>query len=343
MKLNINTNNLLKILLLVLIIISSIFLFTMIDDFLGNIFGLLIPFIVAFTISFIVQPYILLLEKKGVKHNYAVFIIISILLTLIIIFSVFLVPLLEKEIFYFIDNIPNFITKVEELYNQVDLFKKLGLDFNQILEIIFSNNEDYMSKIIKFVNAIFSAFIPTITTPILIIYFIAYYENIENYIKNMSFKNQQLFTILKQIKYMLQEYFKSYFIITFLLTIISSICFAVLKIDYFIIWGIIIGITNIIPYVGPYIGGGIVGLFVLTTNPNILIYVIIIIICLQFIESNFLTPKIQENFLQINPILVVFSITFFGKLLGIFGMIIAVPIIRVIQIVVNVKKIDKKR
>ena len=82
---------------------------------------------------------------------------------------------------------------------------------------------------------------------------------------------------------------------------------------------------------------------VLTTNPNILIYVIIIIICLQFIESNFLTPKIQENFLQINPILVVFSVTFFGKVLGIFGMIIAVPIIRVIQIVVNVKKIDKKK
>jgi hypothetical protein len=84
MKLNINTNNLLKILLLVLIIISSIFLFTMIDDFLGNIFGLLIPFIIAFTISFIVQPYILLLEKKGVKHNYAVFIIISILLICLI-------------------------------------------------------------------------------------------------------------------------------------------------------------------------------------------------------------------------------------------------------------------
>ena len=78
-------------------------------------------------------------------------------------------------------------------------------------------------------------------------------------------------------------------------------------------------------------------------NKKNLIYVIIIIICLQFIESNFLTPKIQENFLQINPILVVFSVTFFGKVLGIFGMIIAVPIIRVIQIVVNVKKIDKKR
>lgn len=339
----ININSLLKILILILIIISGIFLFTMIDDFLNSLLGLLVPFIIAFTISFIVHPYIYLLEKMGVKHNYAVFFVIAILLSILIVFSIFLVPLLEKEIFYFIDYIPKFLIQVEELFNKVEFFKKIGLSFNQIIETIFSKNSDYMTKILNFVNAIFSAFIPTITTPILIVYFIAYYDKIENYIKKYSFKNETLYTILKEIKAMLQEYFKSYFIITLVLTLISSLCFAVLKIDYFIIWGIIIGITNIIPYVGPYIGGGIVCLFVFTTNPGILIYVIIIIVCLQFIESNFLTPKIQESFLQINPILVVFSVTIFGKFLGIFGMIIAVPIIRGIQIVVNVKKNDKKR
>ena len=138
-------------------------------------------------------------------------------------------------------------------------------------------------------------------------------------------------------------YFKSYLIITVLLSFFSSVAFALLNIEYFLIWGIIIGITNIIPYVGPYIGGGIVGLFVLTTNPELVIYVIIIIACLQVIESNFLTPKIQGEALEINPILVVFSVTFFGKILGIIGMIIAVPIVRIMQIIIKVKIFNKKR
>lgn len=46
--------------------------------------------------------------------------------------------------------------------------------------------------------------------------------------------------------------------------------------------------------------------------------------------------------MEINPILVIFSLAFFGKILGIFGMIIAVPIVRIIQIVI-VEIINNKK
>lgn len=339
----IENKNLFKILLFITISILSLYLFSLLKGPIIDVINILIPFIVSFALAFIVQPYINFLENKGIRRNYAIFIIIILILIIIVTFFIFLVPLLEKELYYFIDYIPQFITNIEAMFNQITFFNKIGLEFKDVLELFFSKNNDYMTYLVKIVNAIFSTFIPTITTPILIVYFIVYYDKIENYIKKISFKNNDLYEILKQIKLMLHEYFRAYFIITSLLFIISSICFAVLKIDYFIIWGIIIGITNIIPYVGPYIGGGIVGLFVFTTQPELLLYVIIIIVCLQLIESNFLTPKIQGRILQINPILVVFSVTIFGKFLGIIGMIIAVPIIRIIQIIFNVKKNNKKR
>ena len=105
--------------------------------------------------------------------------------------------------------------------------------------------------------------------------------------------------------------------------------------DYFLLWGILIGVTDIIPYIGPYIGGAIVGLFVLSTNPNLFVAVVIVIVCIQILEGYYLTPKIQGKVLQINPILVIFSVTFFGKFLGIFGMLIAVPITRIVKILVD--------
>ena len=228
-------------------------------------------------------------------------------------------------------------------FNNIKFFNKIGLNFKTIVSFLIKSNGNLIDKIIKFVTAIFSSFIPTITTPVLVIYFIVYYEKIENLIKSLVDKNSDTYLILKKIKYSMHVYFKSYLIITVLLSFFSSVAFALLNIEYFLIWGIIIGITNIIPYVGPYIGGGIVGLFVLTTNPELVIYVIIIIVCLQVIESNFLTPKIQGEALEINPILVVFSVTFFGKILGIIGMIIAVPIVRIMQIIIKVKIFNKKR
>ena len=339
----ITINGLSKILLSILIILGFLLIFNKLSNLIFSILGICIPFLIGFTISFIVSPWVKYLEKKNLSHKLSVTIIILFLIILVVLFFIFLAPLLNQEITFFIENLPLFLEKINNIFNNIPIIKKLGMNFKTVIGYIFETNSNFFTKIMQFVTAIFSSFIPIITTPILIIYFIIYYEKIEEWIKNKTSTNQTLYDILKEIKYSMHNYFKSYLVITILLTFFSSVAFGILKIEYFLIWGIIIGITNIIPYIGPYIGGGIVGLYVLTTTPNLLIYVIIIIVCLQVIESNFLTPKIQGDTLEINPILVVFSVTLFGKLLGIIGMIIAVPIIQIIQIVVNGKKLIKKR
>ena len=116
-----------------------------------------------------------------------------------------------------------------------------------------------------------------------------------------------------------------------------------LKIDYAFLFGIIIGVTDIIPYIGPYIGGALVSVFVLVSRPEKLIFVIISIVILQFIESNFLVPKIQSKTLKTNPILVILSVTFFGEIMGIFGMLIAVPLEKIVEIIINSYTYNKKK
>ena len=283
----ISVNSLLKILLSILILLSVIYLYKYLENLIYGIISVLIPFLIAFTISFIVSPWIKYLEKRKIRHNLAVLFVVVFLLGLLVVFTVFLAPLINEELSYFIDNFPLFFEKVNELFNSIVIFKKLGLELKTIVGYLLKSNDNILSKIIEFFTAIFSSFIPTITTPILIIYFIIYFDKIEKWIKNKAIKNDDLYIILREIKISMHAYFKSYLIITILLSFFSSIAFWFLNIDYFIIWGLIIGITNIIPYIGPYIGGGIVGLYVLTSKPELLIYVIIIIVCLQVIESNF--------------------------------------------------------
>ena len=341
MKININT--LLKIILLILIFFLGLYLLKISFPYIKIIIGLILPFIIGFTFSFVLQPCINYLIKLKINRSYAILIVISILILLLIVFGIFLIPMILKELNIFFINLPEFINEVSELINNVGIIKKIGIDFKEIFNNFIKSKSDIIKNIFNFFTSIFSYLIPTITTPILIIYFTIYYKKIEEYIKDKFSDNQKIFNILREIKISMYDYFRSYFIITLVLFVSSSIAFAALKIDYFIIWGLIIGLTNIIPYIGPYIGGGIVGLYVLTTTPNLLLYVIIIIVCLQLIESSFLTPKIQGDIMEINPILVIFSVTFFGELLGIFGMIIAVPVVRILQIIIKYEKINKKR
>lgn len=128
---------------------------------------------------------------------------------------------------------------------------------------------------------------------------------------------------------------KGVIVVMLILSLVSSLCFMILGIEYSLIFGLIIGITDIIPYIGSYIGGGIVVIFVLVSKPSLVISVLIVIVILQFLESNFLVPKVQSKTLNTHPLLVLLSVAIFGELFGIFGMIIAVPIEKVIEIIVK--------
>ena len=341
--LKVKTNDLLKIVLSIIIIFLIFLLGKVVFPYFKVLIGILIPFMISFTFSFLLWPFINSLNKLKVPKKCAVIMVLGIFVILLVLFGVYLVPIIAKELTIFFSNLPIFIEEASKIINNIGVIKKLGIDFKQIINEFIINKSDFISNSLNFFYSIFSYIIPTITTPILIIYFTFYYEKIEEKIKKRCNNNYKIYMILKEIKYSMHQYFRSYFIITLTLSMISGLLFLLLKIEYYMIWGLLIGITNIIPYIGPYIGGGIVGLYVLSTTPNLLVYVIIIIVCLQVIESMFLTPKIQGDIMEINPILIIFFITLFGEFLGIFGMIIAVPTVRIIQIIIKYEKKDKKR
>lgn len=341
-----NITKLFKILLIILIIYLCFLSLNFIKIGLSFILGIILPFIIGFSVSFILQPFINYLKQRGMPKKIAIYATLAFLLLIIISFGIFLVPIIYHQFAIFLSKLPNYLEELKSNLNAIEnkftFLKNIGLSIDSIMMNITNYQGNIMTKMIGFIESIFSYFIPIITTPVLIIYFTIYYDEIEQLIITKTKDKMVLYNILSKTKNSMIVYFKSVLIIVSLLSLLSGVCFGILGIDYFILWGIVIGITDIIPYVGPYIGGGIVLLFILTTKPHLLIYGIIIVCGVQIIEGCLLTPKIQGKAMEINPILVIFSLAFFGKILGIFGMIIAVPIVRIIQIVI-VEIINNKK
>ena len=129
--------------------------------------------------------------------------------------------------------------------------------------------------------------------------------------------------------------FNGVLIVMVLLSLLATILFSIIGVEHSLLWGRIIGITNIIPYIGPYIGGAIVVAFTLLTSYKKALIVLVIIVLLQLIESNFITPNIHSKTMKTSPILVLLFISIFGQIMGIFGMIIAIPFLSIFQILVN--------
>lgn len=115
--------------------------------------------------------------------------------------------------------------------------------------------------------------------------------------------------------------------------IIGFICFAgtsVMNTPYAVLVSVIIGITNVIPFFGPYLGAIPSALLILMVDPLKCFYFIIFIFLLQQFDGNILGPKILGDSTGLSGFWVIFSITLFGGLFGILGMIIGVPVFAVI-------------
>lgn len=130
--------------------------------------------------------------------------------------------------------------------------------------------------------------------------------------------------------------------------IIGVLCFAgtsVLKMPYPVLISVIVGVTNIIPFFGPYIGAIPSALLILMTEPRKCIPFIIFILVLQQLDGNVIGPKILGESTGLSGFWVIFSITLFGGLWGIAGMVVGVPLFAVFYAGVNymINKFLKKK
>lgn len=118
--------------------------------------------------------------------------------------------------------------------------------------------------------------------------------------------------------------------------IIGLLCFigvTLMKMPYNLLISVIIGVTNVIPFLGPYLGAipsAFLILIVDPMHPMKCVYFVLFILVLQQFDGNFLGPKILGDSTGLTSFWVIFSITFFGGLFGIFGMIVGVPVFAVI-------------
>lgn len=116
-------------------------------------------------------------------------------------------------------------------------------------------------------------------------------------------------------------------------TIIGILCFiglSFLKMPYALLVSVIVGVTNVIPFFGPYLGAIPSALLILLVNPIKCIYFLIFILILQQLDGNVIGPKILGESTGLSGFWVIFSITIFGGLWGVVGMIVGVPLWAVI-------------
>ena len=104
----------------------------------------------------------------------------------------------------------------------------------------------------------------------------------------------------------------------------------ILQLPYVFLISVFVGVTNMIPYFGPFIGA-IPGIIImLVVNPIKALIFTIMILCLQQFDGLFLGPKLMGDSTGIKPFWIIFAVTLGGKLFGVAGMFLGVPVMAIL-------------
>jgi predicted PurR-regulated permease PerM len=115
--------------------------------------------------------------------------------------------------------------------------------------------------------------------------------------------------------------------------IVGLLCFlgmTAMHMPYVALVSVIVGVTNVIPFFGPYIGMVPSTLLIMLVDFKKGVIALIFIVILQQLDGNVIGPKILGKSTGLSAFWVVFAVMFFGKIWGITGMLIGVPVFGVI-------------
>ena len=100
----------------------------------------------------------------------------------------------------------------------------------------------------------------------------------------------------------------------------------VLRMPYALLVGVLIALTALIPIVGAFIGCGVGALLIAINDPWKALLFIVVFLVLQQIEGNFIYPHVVGNSVGLPSIWVLAAVMLGGKLMGVVGMLIFIPL-----------------
>lgn len=109
--------------------------------------------------------------------------------------------------------------------------------------------------------------------------------------------------------------------------VIVAVGLLLLDVPFAVVLGIVAGFTELVPIIGPWIGGAVGVLVTLATEPDKVLWVILLYLIVQLLENTLLVPRIQADTLNMHPIAVILVITIGSQYFGLWGVILGPPLV----------------
>lgn len=123
--------------------------------------------------------------------------------------------------------------------------------------------------------------------------------------------------------------------------VLTTVALYLVGARYALLLGTLNGLLEFVPILGPWVGGAIAVGVTFLDNPSLAFWVFVIVVAIQQIESNLITPLVMAKAAEVHPFVTVFAIFLFGAIFGFMGILLALPIVIMLWTVIEVLWVER--
>ncbi|MER2108255.1 MAG: AI-2E family transporter [Solibacillus sp.] len=303
---------------------------------------ILIPLLLGGVLYYITEPLQRLLEKRGVPRWGSLVTIVLLLAALATGLLLLVGNPITTQVNNLVNNAPTIATSIQEaadyiLDNRENLPPQVEEFVNSVTNSIQEIAVASSRYLVSFVSSAVSATFTLILVPFFFIFMLKDHEKFAPQIYDLFSGDRRIWIkkTLEDIDTVLRSYVQGQVLISFLLAVMMLIGYLIIGLEYSLLLAIFAFFMNMIPFIGPWVSLVPAVIVALIQDPILVVWVAVITLIAQQVESNLITPNIMGKSLDIHPLTVISLVLAAGNIAGFIGILVAIPTYGVIKVIVQ--------
>jgi len=317
---------------------------------------ILTPFVLGALLGWLGDPLVDRLERRGRSRNVAVVIVFTLMVLVLVLALLILVPLLERQITTLVKALPEYRdwfldTALPWLETRTGLDLLGWLDTGRIAEWVRAHWQQaggFAATLFGYVSRSGVAMIAWVANivllPILTFYFLRDWDLLVGRVAALVPRDHigTVSRLARESNDVLGAFLRGQFLVMIALGVIYAAGLSLVGLKLGLLIGIIAGLISFIPYLGATTGVVLALVAALVQaqgfDPKLLVLVGVVFTVGQLLESYVLTPRIVGDKIGLHPMAVIFAIMAGGQLFGFLGMLLALPVAAVANVLLRFAK-----
>jgi predicted PurR-regulated permease PerM len=272
------------------------------------------------------------LQKKGVPRTLGVFGIYLIAFLILAGILYMIVAPLSSELDNLSLIVPVYFDKIDLFFNtirnSVPQYENVITNVQDKLGELSMDLANFSSNVFGTTGKLFGGVVSAIFVVVISFYLSAQEHGINMFLRAITPRERQpyILSLWARAQHKLGRWLQAQLALSVMIGILIYIGLAIFGIQHKILLALIASVLEIIPIFGPILAAIPAVMFGLLKSPIVALWIILIYTIVHQLENHVLVPNIMNRAIGLNPVIVIIALLVGGKLFGIPGIILGVPV-----------------